>query len=174
MKEGSFHGEPVIRSLPGPKNYLVIQKPNDWFGYRDSHGTWHIPRDGLHTDQATMTMWMQFLSGVYDDEFWGCYTHDDEYQFGNRQEFPINPITNLPDLTKEPKLIPVTRDEADYFALDEAIFTEQMVYPKRAMNNLQRAWIYHAVRLGGWVPWNSHNDSREKSGPRWGYNAIPK
>ena len=168
MKEGLIHGMPVVEDGPGPKDYVLIQTPARWFGIRDSRGVWWVPRDGLHSDQATMKFWMQMVSRVSDDEFWACYPHDDAYQFGNRQEFPINPITNLPDLTKPARLVPVDRDEADYYALDEGIFTQQVFYPKVTMNNLQRATVYHSVRLGGWVGWNRHDDGRVKSGPRWG------
>jgi len=115
----------------------------------------------------SMTLGMQFISGVSADASWAGYTHDDAYEWAKRHEYPIDPLTGLPNVSKTPIEIAIDRDEADYYALEEVIYSEQVWFPKIAMNDMQREIIYHAVRIGGYTIWNGINDGRKSSRMHW-------
>ena len=157
MKCGRFHGRPLIEQLEGKSRYLIEQKPARWWGYQDSKGIWWIPRDGEHTDQGSIALWIQAMIGVKDDQYWGFYAHDDGCHYLSRQEWEEG-ADGEPDLTKKIRDVLVTRKEVDDM-LNECIYTENSMFNSGC--DLQRWLIYAGVRIGAWFSRRTNGCTRD-------------
>lgn len=137
---GHFHGNPVLESLKGPRNYLMLQTPDHWFGYYTAGGELLVPRGGLHTDQGSIPRLLWLICSP--DAFWSFYIHDGHYESHSRQVWTVDESGTLVAIVET---LYVSREQADAWLL-EGLRAEKCNWI------LARA-IYRAVRLCGWVAW---------------------
>lgn len=168
MSDGFFHGEPVVRSLQGPSEYLIVQTPSDWFGFKSRDGRWLVPRNKQNSDQGSIPRLLDWW--IPRDSFWGFYPHDDIYAHHSIEIRPTTP-DGLPDMKCDQSDIAyvyVTRGLADSYLL-EMMMAEIDMTPGPIGGSMW-AHVRHRARLThmrfkartvyafvvafGWAAWN--------------------